>query len=244
MIIPGVQKPHCSPWHSRNASCTGCSCPSFASPSIVVTSAPSASTASTLQDFTLVPSRWTVQAPQLLVSHPMTVPVFPRRSRRYCTSSIRGSTSSETDAPSTVRLIRVMDDSLRCEAVTRLTLEAWLAKGWRVWTGGGSAAGDREPALEQGYGGVGAALQRGEADLDDLGVVRRPLAVADHGIGLRVGQQRLPDRDRDVLGQLSQRGRVGAGQQVLAVRLDRLHPAAAEQGETWSTSVVAGIISR
>ena len=25
MIIPGVQNPHCSPWHSRNASCTGCS---------------------------------------------------------------------------------------------------------------------------------------------------------------------------------------------------------------------------
>ena len=25
MIIPGVQKPHCRPWHSRNASCTGCS---------------------------------------------------------------------------------------------------------------------------------------------------------------------------------------------------------------------------
>ena len=33
--------------------------------------------------------------------------------------------------------------------------EAWLAKGWRVWTGGcASAAGDREPPLEQGYGGV------------------------------------------------------------------------------------------
>ena len=78
----------------------------------MVTSAPSACTASTLHDFTLVPSRWTVHAPQLLVSHPMTVPVLPSVSRRYCTSSIRGSTSSETVAPSTVRLIRVMDDSL------------------------------------------------------------------------------------------------------------------------------------
>ena len=38
----------------------------------------------------------TVQAPQLLVSQPITVPVFPSLSRRYCTSSIRGSTSSET----------------------------------------------------------------------------------------------------------------------------------------------------
>ncbi len=78
----------------------------------MVTSLPSACTASTLHDFTLVPSRWIVQAPQLLVSQPMTVPVLPSFSRRYCTSSIRGSTSSETEAPSTVRLILVMSSPL------------------------------------------------------------------------------------------------------------------------------------
>ena len=76
---------------------------------MVVTSCPSAWTASTLQDFTLVPSRWTVQAPQLLVSQPMTVPVLPSFSRRYCTSSRRGSTSSETVSPSTVSWILVME---------------------------------------------------------------------------------------------------------------------------------------
>ena len=43
-----------------------------------------------------------MQAPQLLVSHPITVPVLPTRSRRYCTSSMRGSTSSTTLAPSRV----------------------------------------------------------------------------------------------------------------------------------------------
>ena len=42
---PGVQNPHCSAWHSRKASCTGCStCPpwwsSRARPSTVVTDAP------------------------------------------------------------------------------------------------------------------------------------------------------------------------------------------------------------
>ena len=46
---------------------------------MVVTSWPSACTASTLHDFTLRPSRCTVQAPQLLVSQPMTVPIFPTR---------------------------------------------------------------------------------------------------------------------------------------------------------------------
>ena len=75
---------------------------------MVVTSWPSACTASTLQDFTLRPSRCTVQAPQLLVSQPITVPVLPSFSRRYCTSSIRGSTSSETTAPSTVSSILAM----------------------------------------------------------------------------------------------------------------------------------------
>ena len=49
---------------------------------MVVTSLPSACTASTEQDFTLCPSRWTVQAPQLLVSQPTTVPILPSRSRR------------------------------------------------------------------------------------------------------------------------------------------------------------------
>src|ERR1700712_4386084 len=80
----------------------GWSSPPLANPSTVSTSAPSAWTASTEQDFTLRPSRWTVQAPQLLVSQPMTVPTFPSFSRRYCTSSIRGSTSSEYRTPSTL----------------------------------------------------------------------------------------------------------------------------------------------
>jgi hypothetical protein len=42
-----------------------------------VISAPSAWTASIVHDFALVPSTWTVHAPQLLVSQPMWVPVRP-----------------------------------------------------------------------------------------------------------------------------------------------------------------------
>ena len=83
MIIPGVQKPHWSAvalverlLHRVQLAV------SSASPSIVVTSCPSAWTASTLHDFTLRPSRCTVHAPQLLVSQPTTVPVFPSFSRR------------------------------------------------------------------------------------------------------------------------------------------------------------------
>ena len=95
MIMPGVQKPHCSACLSWNACWIGCRLPSGpARPSTVSTSPPSAWTVSTEQLFTLLPFSATVQAPQLLVSQPTTVPTLPSRSRRYCTSSSRGSTSS------------------------------------------------------------------------------------------------------------------------------------------------------
>jgi hypothetical protein len=52
-----------------------------AMPSMVVTSCPSACTARTLHDFTL-PVGVHGARPQLLVSHPTTVPTFPTTSRR------------------------------------------------------------------------------------------------------------------------------------------------------------------
>ena len=52
---------------SQKASCTGWSCPSRASPSTVVTDAPSACTANSVHDFTALPSIRTVQAPQMVV---------------------------------------------------------------------------------------------------------------------------------------------------------------------------------
>src|ERR1700716_1857563 len=109
MIIPGVQKPHWRPCSSQNAFCRGWSVDPLASPSIVVTWAPSAWTAKTVQDFTLWPSSSPVQAPQLLVSDPTCVPGSPASSRMYCTSSSRGSTSCSCLVPlmvtATLRLI-------------------------------------------------------------------------------------------------------------------------------------------
>ncbi len=64
-----------------NACCIGCSWPSVASPSIVLMSAPSAWTASTVQLFTDSPSMWIVHAPHDEVSQPMFVPVRPTCSR-------------------------------------------------------------------------------------------------------------------------------------------------------------------
>src|SRR5262249_47348847 len=109
MIMPGVQKPHCRPWCSRNASCIGCSgAPSAASPSMVLTSWPSAITASVVQDFTALPSRCTTQAPHCEVSQPTWVPVRRRFSRKYCTRRVRGSTSPVTALPFTVNATAVM----------------------------------------------------------------------------------------------------------------------------------------
>jgi hypothetical protein len=93
IIMPGVQKPHCSPWHAANASWTGSSLLRAASPSTVVTRCPSAMTASTVQDLTGVSFSQTTQAPQLDVSQPQCEPVSPRPSRRKWMSSRRGSTS-------------------------------------------------------------------------------------------------------------------------------------------------------
>jgi hypothetical protein len=80
--MPGVQKPHWRPCFSRNASWTGWSFPFVARPSIVVIFAPSAWTASIVQDLTALPSRSTVQDPHWLVSQPTLVPVKPSVSRR------------------------------------------------------------------------------------------------------------------------------------------------------------------
>jgi hypothetical protein len=63
---------------------------------------PSHITASTVHDFTGLPSISTTQAPQFDVSHPQWVPVRPSVSRMKWTSSILGSTSSETCSPLTV----------------------------------------------------------------------------------------------------------------------------------------------
>src|SRR3954470_13172859 len=55
-----------------------------------------------VQDFTDLPSRSTVQAPQWLVSQPICGPVRLSCSRRKWISSVRGSTSASTFAPFTV----------------------------------------------------------------------------------------------------------------------------------------------
>src|SRR5229473_4187108 len=103
VIMPGVQKPHCRPCISRKPSCSACSVPSAAAiPSMVRRLPPSACTAKSVQDFTDLPSRSTVQAPQWLVSQPICGPVKLSCSRRKWMRRVRGSTSPSTALPLTV----------------------------------------------------------------------------------------------------------------------------------------------
>ena len=74
-----------------------------AMPSIVVIVAPLACAARTVQDFTDLPFRSTVQAPQWLVSQPICGPVSPGRSRRTWIDNSRGSASvSMAATPKTI----------------------------------------------------------------------------------------------------------------------------------------------
>src|SRR3989454_960006 len=102
IIIPGVQKPHWRPCSSMKPSWIAWSLPSVSRPSTVRTSRPSAWTARIVQDFTALPSRRIVHAPQFVVSQPMCVPVKLRFSRRKCTSRVRVSTVADRRAPFTV----------------------------------------------------------------------------------------------------------------------------------------------
>src|ERR1700733_3845066 len=119
-IMPGVQKPHCSPCIMRKPSCSADSEPSaLATPSMVVMLEPWACTANTVQLFTDMPSRSTVQAPQWVVSQPIWVPVSERFSRMKCTSSVRGSTRPSTSAPFTFMVtwvFAIFDPLLTCAA--------------------------------------------------------------------------------------------------------------------------------
>src|SRR6202522_2688543 len=79
---------------------------------MVLTSWPSAITASVVQDLTALPSRCTTQAPHCEVSQPTWVPVSRRFSRRNCTSSVRGSILALTGLPFTIREILAIQHSL------------------------------------------------------------------------------------------------------------------------------------
>src|SRR5215471_14188388 len=177
MIMPGVQKPHCSPWCSRNASCIGCSgAPSAASPSIVLTSCPSAMTMSVVHDFTALPSRCTTQAPHCDVSQPTWVPVSRRFSRRNCTSRVRGSTLAVTGLPFTIKeTLAIRTLYLVCVAADDLRTRISAALGELAADLGLDVIGEQRAAVLVGEFDGRAAL--GEAGDAALALARNLVAI-------------------------------------------------------------------
>ena len=108
---PGVQKPHCRPWHSAKACWTGLidspvgatlASGAEPSPSTVVISCCWADTANMRQERIGAPSTSTVQAPQTPCSQPTWVPVRRRSWRRKSESSRRAGTEAVRRTPLTV----------------------------------------------------------------------------------------------------------------------------------------------
>src|SRR5712672_1753810 len=82
-------------------------------------------TASVVQDFTALPSRWTTQAPHCEVSQPTWVPVSRRFSRRNWTRRVRGSILAFTGLPFTIREILAISTLLSCTYWLRRRLKSF-----------------------------------------------------------------------------------------------------------------------
>ena len=74
---PSTRTTHCSAWFSWKACCTEWFPHRWQGPRWWSRRIRPAWTASTVHDFTLSPLRWTVPLPQLVVSHPTSVPSLP-----------------------------------------------------------------------------------------------------------------------------------------------------------------------
>src|SRR3990172_3455896 len=115
-----------------NACWTGCSCPFFASPSMVTTSRPSACAASIRHDVIGRPSTIMEHAPQSPVPQPSFAPVRRSSSRTISSSVERGSTATSHRCPLTVSVtscfvMRFNLDHYLQHFCLRRVLEYWFA---------------------------------------------------------------------------------------------------------------------
>src|SRR6202051_3800348 len=119
-----------------NACCNGCSTPSFARPSMVVTSAPSFMTASVRQELIRRPSISTVQAQHWLWSQRFLVACKSRWSRNASSNVVHGATSSCRTTPLTVSDSVIFSGTWMGSSAARLRVSAictsaFLVPPWR-----------------------------------------------------------------------------------------------------------------
>src|SRR3954470_20752569 len=116
MICPFWQKPHCGTCSSIQACCSGCSVPSLAMPSSVVTS-PFTADVGVMHDRVATPLMMTVHDPHCPSPQPNRGPSSPRSLRRMYSSGVDGSMSTVWAAPFTRNVMMLMYQlSLRHDA--------------------------------------------------------------------------------------------------------------------------------
>ena len=169
---------------------------------------PSACTASTVHDFTVLPSRWTVHAPHCDVSHATFVPVNPTSSRRKSAKSVLGLHLGFP--PHTVDGDRyVHRPSLGRRPVRGERSDAPLPAPTRLYA---------SPSTFPQASAPSAKALEGSASLDRLELLERlPAAVA-------VAQRAARRRAEEVLELRVRRAAVGAAEGP-RLELDELRPA-------------------
>src|SRR5262249_42409284 len=156
-----------------------------AMPSMVRMSAPCACTANMVQDFTDLPSRSTVQAPQWVVSQPICAPVRLSCSRSMWTSSVRGSTSTSTALPFTVMATWVLAIGSSPSSGATGALAGACQRARQHHAGHLLAIGDGPAGVG---GGRGDRLRRFGGSLHGRGI---ELRAHDNGGGVFGPQRRL-----------------------------------------------------
>src|SRR3954452_16515274 len=215
-----------------NACCRGWSSPSDASPSTVVTSAPSCATARARHAFARRPSIRTVHAPHWTWSQPFLAPVRPSSSRSRSSSDVRVSISSECGSPLIRSVIgsRWAGEASMDESYTHpADGETWVTVG-RTGAARGRSRRRREDQAEAaaatraGFGGRPAAVRAGdlldkrEADAGAAGGLRargvEPGEAVEHALP-RIGRdagslvEHVEPRVRAVRGRADHHGATG-----------------------------------
>src|SRR5438128_7191302 len=123
MIIPEVQYAHCIASALTKASCSGCNCPSFSRPSMVVISLPAARPTWVMQERVGCPSSSTVHAPHCPSPQPYLLPVRLRSLRSTLSRLVAESTSVVIFFPLTLSVVTL---AIKTSRVSTLSNPVWM----------------------------------------------------------------------------------------------------------------------
>src|SRR5690606_34866852 len=196
IIIPGVQKPHCTAPCATKASRSASARGSAASPSMVATWRPSQSTANIRQAFTDTPSTTIVHAPHSPSPQPYLVPVRPSTSRIIVSALMSTGTVARVLTPFRVNSMSCLSGMV--EHPSRHVVDQFLAV-----PGAGAHVVDRVHLVAGRFGGPRDGGRVEPLSLERLlGPAgahrrRRDRAERDAHVRQRAAVENAGDADRD-----------------------------------------------